>query len=117
MLNPCKTIEGYLCSSNCLPDPELRICQHYQFLAAWKRKPEAEKLTHFKGIAENPPLSDDAVALARVVACPYRGSELPVSAYSASCCGGGPTRFECQLGKGSKPGQVTTRECLQCQSC
>jgi hypothetical protein len=85
------------------------------------RVPRLKDLPGYEAIAATPtsiPIgqSIDPVVRDRVNACPERGSELSVVIQSGDCCGGGSTRFECQLGKGSKPGQVTLRECLQCQS-
>lgn len=55
-----------------------------------------------------------AVKLARVNACPDRGTELPASdpVYESGCCGS--TRWECRSGQGSVAGKPTLRDCLEC---
>ena len=49
-----------------------------------------------------------------VLACPDRGDVLPVSLQPE--CGGGGELSECRAGKGTVPGRVTLRDCLNCRS-
>jgi glycosyltransferase involved in cell wall biosynthesis len=53
-----------------------------------------------------------------VLACKERGPEggLTLMDDERSCCGGGEERTSCSAMKGRKPGRVTLRECLRCQS-
>ena len=51
--------------------------------------------------------------LARIGACPSRGSELPMSQQPSGCCGG-LVLTECKAGKGKVSGRVTTADCLEC---
>ena len=56
-----------------------------------------------------------AVRLARVHACPDRGSVLPVSMQDECGCQG-KELSECRKRKGKHPGRVTLRDCLSCQT-
>ncbi|WP_435010385.1 hypothetical protein P12x_001648 [Tundrisphaera lichenicola] len=46
--------------------------------------------------------------------CPERGPILPISLQDDCGCQG-RERSECRAGKGTSPGRVTLRECLDCQ--
>lgn len=60
-----------------------------------------------------PPPADGRHAglLARIVACPHRGSSLPVSEQPGCGC---RELYLCRAGKGARPGKVTTADCLAC---
>lgn len=60
------------------------------------------------------PLVDPRVRDA-VIACPDRGSVLPVSEQDDCGCRGRELT-ECRAGLGAKPGRVTLRDCLDCRS-
>jgi hypothetical protein len=53
--------------------------------------------------------------LKKIAGCVHRGSELAMSAYPPGCCTGA-TRHYCRLGKGARPGTVSTAECYSCVS-
>lgn len=67
------------------------------------------------------PATADAVAavaarnglLARVAACPDRGSVLPVSLQAECGCG---ELSECRAGRGSVSGRVTLQNCMDCRA-
>lgn len=67
------------------------------------------------GIGHGETPEDVRAALARVRECPDRGGVLPVPLQPEGCgrCG---ELSECRAGKGSVPGRVTLRECLECRA-
>lgn len=66
-----------------------------------------------KVIASQPVDLDRARILESIRACPQRGASLPVSLQPECGCA---ELYECRVGKGKVPGQVTTADCWRCKS-
>ena len=85
--------------------------ESHDHLCGLKRRRPAYR-GQLRVLAGEAPSTDDTPArLARIAACPHRGSVLPHTQQPECGC---RELTECRLGRGKHPGRVTTADCLAC---
>ena len=108
-LNPTCDRTGEPCPTSPCPGlTDFRACEHWRRLAAWRAVPEDDQRDRTR-TALDPRVRD------AVIACPDRGSVLPISEQEDCGCRGRELTA-CRAGRGVAPGKVTLRNCLDCQA-
>ena len=87
------------------------VCDHWRRLTAWRAVPATEQAARAETATRtrlDPRLRD------AVLACPDRGSVLPISLQDDCGCRGREVTG-CRAGLGTTPGRVTLADCFECR--
>lgn len=98
--------------TSCRGREEPAACDSWRRLNAWRAVPHADQAARAEASTRtrlDPRLRD------AVLACPDRGSVLPISQQDDCGCRGRELT-ECRAGQGALPGRVTLAECFECRA-
>jgi hypothetical protein len=110
-MSTCPRISGLSCPSHPCPGMAASgVCSHLKALGDWRKLSTEEQVGQF---GSPRPAIDPAVRDA-VNACLSRGPVLPISMQDDCGCRG-KELSECRQGRGTIPGRVTLRDCLDCR--